>query len=65
MIDFNRQLDLLKIIGNELKRKIEVLIIGGSAMMFLGAKTETKDIDLVLLNKNSFILIKEVLEKIG
>ena len=65
MIDFNRQLDLLNIIGNELKRKIEVLIIGGSAMMFLGAKTETKDIDLVLLNKNDFILIKEVLEKIG
>lgn len=65
MIDFNRQLDLLKIIGSELKKKIEVLVIGGSAMMFLGAKTETKDIDLVLLSKNDFILIKEVLEKIG
>lgn len=65
MIDFKRQLDLLNIIGKELKRKIEVLIIGGSAMMFLGAKTETKDIDLVLLNKNDFILIKEILEKIG
>lgn len=65
MINFDRQLDLLNIIGNELKREVEALVIGGSAMMFLGSKTETKDIDLVLLTESDFTLIKKTLEKIG
>ncbi len=65
MIDFEKQLGLLRIIGTELDKKIEALVIGGSAMMFLGTKIETKDIDLVLLKEEDFYLIKKTLEKIG
>ena len=65
MIDFERQLELLKSIGIESHRRIEALVIGGSAMMFLGAKTVTKDIDLVLLYDHDFLLIKRILKKMN
>ncbi|MFH1592851.1 MAG: nucleotidyltransferase [Candidatus Woesearchaeota archaeon] len=65
MVTLDEQINLLKTIGADLERKIEALVIGGSAMMFLGAKTETKDIDLVLMREEDFLLIKKILKKNG
>ena len=52
MINFEQQLELFKFIGNNLEEEVECLVIGGSAMMFYGAKTETKDVDLVFMKKS-------------
>jgi predicted nucleotidyltransferase len=65
MITFKEQTDLFKLIGRELKRKIECFAIGGSAMMFYGAKETTKDVDLVFMKKEDFDLMKKTLYKIG
>ncbi|MBW2966546.1 nucleotidyltransferase [Candidatus Woesearchaeota archaeon] len=65
MITFKEQIELFKLIGRELKKKIECFAIGGSAMMFYGAKETTKDVDLVFMEKKDFDLIKKTLYKIG
>jgi predicted nucleotidyltransferase len=65
MITFKEQIELFKLIGRELKKKIECLAIGSSAMMFYGAKETTKDVDLVFMEKEDFNLIKKTLYKIG
>jgi|SRR3989344_6160704 len=65
MTNFDEQLDLFKLIGIELKKRIECYVIGGSAMMFYGAKVDTKDVDLVFLNKKDLEQIKNVLIQIG
>jgi len=65
MVKINEQLQLFKIIGTELKERIECYVIGGSAMMFYGAKEDTKDVDLVFLKKNDLEKVKEILEKIN
>jgi hypothetical protein len=51
MIKAQNQQELLLNIAQQLKRKITVYAIGGTAMMFRGLKLETKDIDLVFTNK--------------
>ena len=51
MINITDQNELFNLIGAKLDEKVECLAIGGSAMMFYGAKTETKDVDLVFLDK--------------
>ena len=38
MIGLEEQLSLFKLIGTELRKRTEVLVIGGSAMLFYGAK---------------------------
>lgn len=65
MIGFEKQLSLFKLIGNELKEKVECFAIGGNAMMFYNAKTETKDVDLVFLKKEELIKVKKALYNIG
>jgi len=65
MVNIEEQLELFKLIGIELKEKTICYVIGGSAMMFYNAKTDTKDIDLVFLNKKEFENVKKVLENIG
>ncbi len=65
MIDINEQLRFFKLIGMELKNKVECFAIGGSAMMFYGSKDETKDVDLVFTDKKSLDEIKEVLKKLN
>src|SRR3989344_3440495 len=61
MINVDRQLDLFKLIGSSLEEKAEAYVIGGSAMMLLGSKLETKDIGLVFANKKDFEIIRDVL----
>jgi len=65
MINLTDQNELFKLIGAKLDKKIECLAIGGSAMMFYGAKTETKDVDLVFSDTQSFDLIKKSLYELG
>ena len=65
MITFKEQVELFKLIGRELRKKIECFAIGGSAMMFYGAKETTKDVDLVFIKKEDFNLMKKTLYKIG
>ena len=65
MISLNDQLELFKLIGRILKDKIECLVIGGSAMMFYGAKEATKDIDLVLMKESDFDTTREVIRELG
>jgi len=65
MINFDEQINLFKLIGHELEERTECIVVGGSAMLFYGAKDVTKDVDLVAMEKKAFDDIKEVLEKIG
>lgn len=65
MINFEQQLELFKFIGENIDDKVECLVIGGSAMMFYGAKTETKDVDLVFTKNSDLEKVKLILEKSG
>ena len=65
MISFNEQSDLFKLIGSSLGKKVECFVIGGSAMMFYGAKAETKDVDLVFMNKDDMKDVIKSLYDIG
>jgi len=65
MITFDEQLELFKLIGKDLNNKVTCFAIGGNAMMFYGAKEETKDIDLVFLNKKDLEEVKKVLYNSG
>ena len=61
MINLQEQISLFKIIGSQLKNKVECVAIGGSALMFYGAKITTKDVDLVLLKREDLETVKNVL----
>lgn len=65
MINIQDQEKLFSDAGKILKKKIECYAIGGTAMMYLGLKENTKDIDLVFLNKEDRKIFKEALLKIG
>src|SRR3990167_57836 len=65
MVKINEQTQLFEIIGAELEEKIECYVIGGSAMMFYGAKEDTKDVDLVFLKNKDLEKVKKILEKIN
>ena len=65
MINLNQQLELFKFIGSNIDSQVECLVIGGSAMMFYGAKELTKDIDLVFMEKLNLEKVKTILEKSG
>ncbi|HIH13841.1 MAG TPA: hypothetical protein HA224_01155 [Nanoarchaeota archaeon] len=65
MIDFNQQKELLELVGRQLRKRTEALLIGGSAMMFHGAKAATFDIDLVFMDKNHFLRFADALGSIG
>lgn len=65
MINITGQNELFNLIGAKLEERAECLAIGGSAMMFYGAKTETRDADLVFLDRKPFNLVKKALYEIG
>ena len=65
MVKINEQTQLFERIGTELEEKIECYVIGGSAMMFYGAKEDTKDVDLVFLKNKDLEKVKEILKKIS
>ena len=65
MINLEEQISLFKIIGSQLKNKVECIAIGGSAMMFYGAKATTKDVDLVFFKKEDLQAVKNILFNSG
>lgn len=66
MIGLDKQNKLFELIGREIKKKIEVMVIGGSAMLFYNfSKTVTKDIDLVAFSETERDHIIKSLSKMG
>jgi len=65
MISIERQQGLLLAISKRLKEKITVYAVGGTAMMFLGLKDSTLDIDLVFENKKDRDIFKEAIMSVG
>ena len=65
MISIERQQKLLLAISQRLSKKITVYAIGGTAMMFLGLKDATLDIDLVFENKDDKEYFKEAIKSLG
>lgn len=65
MISIGDQNQLLIQIGNKLPKEITVYAIGGTAMMFLGLKDATMDIDLVFTNKKEIKMFKEAAISLG
>lgn len=59
------QEELFKVMGGKLGKKIEAFVIGGSAMLYYGAKDVTKDIDIVLKNKKERDVLVSTLEELG
>ncbi len=62
MISIEQQQKLLLNLSRRLKRKIEVFAVGGTAMMFLGFKDSTLDIDLVFKNSDDREIFKEAIK---
>lgn len=65
MINIEQQEKLLSTIGKQLKKKITVYAVGGTAMMFLGLKEATLDIDLVFDNDKDRSEFKRAAKEIG
>lgn len=65
MISVERQQKLLLTIAKELKKPIIAYAVGGTAMMFLGFKDATLDIDLVFENVKDREIFKKAIKEIG
>ena len=65
MINIKDQEDLFELISNYLEEDIICVAIGGTAMMFEGYKTTTKDIDLVFKNNKDRNIFIKAIEKLG
>lgn len=65
MIDVQQQEAMLIAIGKALPKKISVYAIGGTAMMFMGIKNSTLDIDFVFNKKNDREEFMDALRKLG
>jgi len=65
MIDKNGLLGVLNKIDLELKNKITIVAIGGTAMTLLGIKEATKDIDFNIPSDNDYNEFERVINEIG
>ena len=65
MIDIQEQQNLFIRIAEKLPRRIESYVIGGTAMMFLGLKDKTIDIDIVFKNVEDRKTFKETALLLG
>src|SRR3990167_3326434 len=65
MITIDQQQKLLLNVARRLSRKITIYAIGGTAMMFLGFKDATLDIDLVFENEKDRDVFKEAVKSLG
>ncbi|HLC98161.1 MAG TPA: DUF6036 family nucleotidyltransferase [Candidatus Nanoarchaeia archaeon] len=65
MITIDQQQRLLVSAARRLTRKITVYAIGGTAMMFLGFKNATLDIDLVFENEKGRAVFAEAIQSLG
>ncbi|MBI5065715.1 hypothetical protein HZA97_05760 [Candidatus Woesearchaeota archaeon] len=65
MISIEAQQKLLLAASKNLKKKITVYAIGGTAMMFLGLKNSTLDIDLVFETSEEREFFKKAIQGLG
>jgi len=65
MINTQDQQELLELIAQYLKEDIHCIAIGGTAMMFLGYKNATKDIDLVFQNNKDRKIFIDAIKDLG
>ena len=65
MINNEDQNQLFKLIANYIEKDISCIAIGGTAMIFLGYKNATKDIDLVFNNEKERNVFVKAIEKLG
>lgn len=65
MTGLDEQLNLFSLIGSYIKKRIECYVIGGSAMLFYGFKTVTKDVDLVFTAKEERKRFVAALKEMG
>ncbi|HIG93143.1 MAG TPA: DUF6036 family nucleotidyltransferase [Candidatus Nanoarchaeia archaeon] len=65
MITIDQQQQLLLNVSRRLGRKVTVYAIGGTAMMFLGFKDATLDIDLVFEDEKDKEVFKEAVISLG
>src|SRR3989344_4015787 len=64
MVNLENQQRLFEDIGKRLKKRTECFVIGGSAMLYYGAKAVTKDIDVVFDDKECFDNFLKILKEI-
>jgi hypothetical protein len=65
MISIEEQQKLMLAIARKLGRRMNIYAIGGTAMMFLGLKDTTLDIDLVFENEKDREIFKEAIKSLG
>ena len=65
MITIDEQQKLLLNIARILNKKVTAYAVGGTAMMFLGIKDSTLDIDLVFENEKDKNIFKEAIKSLG
>ncbi len=65
MINIERQQGVLLAASKKIKEKVVCYAVGGTAMMFLGLKDATLDIDLVFENRKERELFKDAVKSIG
>ena len=65
MITIEQRQNLLINISRRLKKQINAYAIGGTAMMFLGFKDSTLDIDIVFENEQDREVFRKAIQEIG
>lgn len=63
--DFNQIEELFKEADQQLNTTIDIYIIGGVVLLYQGLKNVTKDIDMILPNKESYDGIHKALSSLG
>ena len=65
MFDEAELLSELERIGNKLRRRVKIFLIGGCSMVFRGQKLSTKDIDIVFTNPSDIKDFTDALTELG
>ncbi|MFC1800708.1 hypothetical protein ACFLYT_01495 [Nanoarchaeota archaeon] len=65
MIGYEDQLELFRLISARIKKNVSCYAFGGTAMMFYGYKTATKDIDLIFDSKEEKNEFVRAIEDLG
>ena len=65
MISIKQQQNLLLEIARRLPKEMAIYAVGGTAMMFLGLKEATLDIDLVFTNREDRKIFREIAKSLG
>ncbi len=60
--DFKQIESLFKEIDQYLKKKVHIYVIGGVVLLYQGLKPATKDIDLVIVEKQEFLAFEQALK---